>query len=522
MLKENIDGRIDLHKYLYCKGFLISQKAMTGLNEYPFYGNWNHVNVMDYNIYYHKDTHFYSYEDGATTYFLIGHAYNPFTMEAKEEDILRTLASRDDKQDYIDELTGIFIIGYVKGDKIEFQLDCSAQQWACYGVINDSLYITSHMQMVGDICQLEQSDYVRRLVAYKWYRYMMGNYLPGDITSYVEIKRLVCNTVVSYDGNSEKPRVSRIYPKKPIDMCLNEAEYQAVIKDGAKILKATMTLIPQKWAKPAISLTGGIDSNTTFAAANGNYDKYSAFSYVSMNRELIDAQKAEEISTHFDVPFSVYHIIEENENVKDFNIMKEIIEYNNGNIGTYHDNELRKKITLIYDCNVDVEVKSWISETIRAYAYKYFGRTTMPKSLTPRNYTSLYKIFFLNRKLVWETDKYFSNYLKNTQLKEHLFNYDESDLFVWEMMHGGKCGLDIGVMRMCFDITIPYNNRKLLDLLLRVPLEKRLSDQHHLDLKKEMNEELYEMGIRVVNQNETSRRKQFANAYFTLNSILPF
>ena len=398
MLKDNIDGRIDLQRYLYCKGFLITQKAVDAPNEYPFYGNWNQVHVMDYYIYYHRDTHFYSYEDGAVTYFLIGHAYNPFTMQSKEEDILKTLASTDDKQDYIDELTGIFIIGFIERDKIVFQLDCSAQQWACYGVINGSLYITSHMQLVGDICNLQQSDYVRRLVNYKWYHFMMGNYLPGDITSYDEMKRLVCNTVVTYDNVSRKPIVSRIYPKKPLNMCINEDEYQEVIKEGAKILKATMTLIPQKWAKPAISLTGGVDSNTTFAAANGNYDKYSAFSYVSMQRELIDAQKAEEISTRFHVPFSVYPIIDDNEKVKDFDIMKEIIEYNDGNIGTYHDSDLRKKITLTYDCNVDVEVKSWISETIRAYAYKYFGRTRMPKNLTPRNYTSLYKIFFLNRK----------------------------------------------------------------------------------------------------------------------------
>lgn len=93
---------------------------------------------------------------------------------------------------------------------------------------------------------------------------------------------------------------------------------------------------------------------------------------------------------------------------------------------------------------------------------------------------------------------------------------------MWEIMHGGKCGLDIGVMKTCFDITIPYNNRDLLDLLLRVPLEKRLSDQLHLDLKKMMNRSLYDMNIRVVNANETSLRKKFLNAYFIINSMLPY
>ena len=116
----------------------------------------------------------------------------------------------------------------------------------------------------------------------------------------------------------------------------------------------------------------------------------------------------------------------------------------------------------------------------------------------------------------------FAEYIKDTQLKEHLFNYDETDFFVWEMMHGGKCGLNIGVMKSCFDITIPYNNRKFLDLLLRVPLEKRINDQLHLDMKKLMNKELFDMNIRVVNLNETNRRKKAINVYYTINTHLPF
>ena len=128
----------------------------------------------------------------------------------------------------------------------------------------------------------------------------------------------------------------------------------------------------------------------------------------------------------------------------------------------------------------------------------------------------------MNRRLVHETDGYFREYWEHTDLKAHLYNYDESDFFVWEMMHGYKCGLNIGAMKTCFDITIPYNNRKLLDTLLRVPLRRRLNDQLHLDMKKMLNEELFNMNIRVVNLNETNRRKKLANMYFTVNSWLPF
>jgi hypothetical protein len=348
----------------------------------------------------------------------------------------------------------------------------------------------------------------------------MGNYLPGDLTCYSQAKRLIPNTYVEYCGGAYS--ITRFYPTKSIATCENEAEYQAVIQQAARILKNTMQLIPMKWQRSAISLTGGIDSNTTFAAVAPNYQNYTTFSYVAMAREAIDAEKARQISDAFGVEHKTYIVPEENESIPDFAVYKAIFEHNDGDIGKLKDDDTRKKIYLIQNNVCDVEVKSWISETIRAYAYKYFGKRKFRKSLTPRNYTSLYKIFFANRKLVWQSDRCFKEYLEKTDLKKHLFNYDETDFFVWEHMHGGKCGLDIGVMKSCFDITIPYNNRNLLDLLLRVPLAYRINDRHHLDLKRLMNEELYNMGIRVVNANQSEKRAKVLGIYYTIHSHLPF
>lgn len=77
-------------------------------------------------------------------------------------------------------------------------------------------------------------------------------------------------------------------------------------------------------------------------------------------------------------------------------------------------------------------------------------------------------------------------------------------------------------MKFCFDLTFPYNNRKFLDILFRVPLEKRISDEHHLDMKKYLNKELYDMHIRVVNMKETDTRARLLNVIFTINQFLPY
>ena len=523
MIKDVLDFNPNMQKHLFEKGYLITDANIINTNEYPFYGNWNTTIIGEYKFLVNKQVNLYTFNFDGKTMFLIGHAYNPYTMDYDENIILKKISATYGSHEYfdkIDELTGVFILGVVSNQDIEFVLDASAQQYGCYGTIDGKQYISSHMRLIGDICNLETDDYVMRLINYKWYHYMMGNYLPGDITCFNELKRIVPNTYIKFQNGIYS--VIRFYPNKEIKMCRNDEEYHEVIVEAAKIMKNSMALIPMKWKRPAISLTGGIDSNTTFAAANGNYDKYETFSYISMYRESVDSEKAKEISEHFNVKHKVYQVPEINEEIPDFEVYKAVFEYNQGGIGASKDNDVRKKVTLIQNDVCDVEVKSWISETIRAYAYKYFGRKKFPKNLSARNYTSLYKIFLLNRKLVRETDKCFNEYFKNTHLKEHLYNYDESDFFVWEMMHGGKCGLNIGVMKSCFDITIPYNNRKLLDLLLRVPLEYRISDKHHLDLKKLMNKELYDMNIRVVNLNETNTRKKLANIYYTVNSFLPF
>lgn len=523
MLKELLDNKKSIQKHLFEKGFLITDADIENLDVFPFYGNWKKRKIGNYNFFMYNSVELFTYEFGDKIMFMIGHAYNPFTLEYDERVILSTISEKYNSSEYfdlIDELTGIFILGVVCNDCIELLLDASGQQYACYGVINAKKYISSHMRLIGEICQLKDDLYVEKLVSYKWYHLMMGNYLPGDLTCYAELKRVIPNTYLRYENDGFS--IYRFYPNKDINMCSNEKEYEDVIRTASKILKNSMSLIPKKWKRCAISLTGGIDSNTTFAATVDNYDKYETFSYVSMYRELVDAEKAKEISDYFDVPHKIYTVSDSNEDFENFAIYKAVFEYNQGGIGKSKDSDVRKKITLINENVCDVEVKSWISETIRAYAYKYFGRSKFPKNMTPRDYTSLYKIFTFNRKLVWETDKHFEQYIFKTKLKEKLYNYDESDFFVWEMMHGGKCGLNIGVMKSCFDITIPYNNRKLIDLLLRVPLERRISDKHHLDLKMNMNKELYDMNIRVVNLNQTTLRSKLANLYYTINSHLPF
>ncbi len=523
MIKRLLSQRPELQKELFIRGFMITTQKLENIDEFPFYGNWVFHPFGDYLVCGHKTTGLHLYEDGNhRCFFILGHAYDPFEMEADENAILQRLSAvygTDEYLERINDLTGVFVLGVLSETGAEFVVDPSGMQSACCGVINGLFYLSSHAQLIGDLCNLEMDPFVQELIHYKWYNRVMGPYLPGDLTQFSDVKRIVPSIKYCYQNNAVTHK--RFWPLQAHTMANTPAEYDLVIHQAADILKRNMELVSRKWKHPWISLTGGIDSNTTFASANGIYDRFEAFSYISAEKEIQDAAAAKKIAEHFHVKHHEYPIPMNNADVEDYESIRAVLMHNNGYIAETKDNEIRKRIVLRRKTACDVEVKSWVSETVRAYWYKHYGRKRMPK-LSPKLFRNLYKIFILDRRLAHKIDRLFADYIKEYEYEKIPACYPPADMHYNEVTWGSWGGLNISEMKYCFDITFIYNNRRFFDLMFRVPLEKRISDQHHLDMKKDLNPELYDMNIRIVNLKETDFRAFALNVIFTINSILPF
>ncbi len=522
-LKQRLNSKPQLQHLLLRRGFLITQQTMPS-TQFPFYGNWNSVTIANYTLMCHKDSTMFHYTNQGVTHFLMGHCYNPFTMEHREDVQLKAVAESLDKgkEEYfnaISQLTGIFVVGWFDADGITFTVDPSGMQSAYYGEIDGNFMITSHPQLIADLYDLEHDPFVTRLINYKWYGRVMGAYLPSDLSAYGQVKRVVPNIEYRYCAGELSHH--RFYPRVDIQECENEAQYNDVIQRAATILKNGAELVLRKWERPGISLTGGIDSNTTFAAAVGNYDRYETFSYLSAHKETIDVEAAKKIAQKFKTKHHIYSIPENNDNIEDFDLKKDILTHNSGYIAPRKENEIRKRIYLEENCHNDVEVKSWVSETIRGYWYKHLGRQSMPP-LSAKLFRNLYKIFISDRSLARKIDQLFEDYITRFEYASVPKQYPPADLHYNEVTWGSWGGTNISEMKYCFDITILYNNREFLDLLFRVPLKKRIADEHHLAMKKFLNKELFDMGIRVVNMEETARRARMLNMIFTANMALPF
>ena len=521
-LKSMLEERKDLQKYLFMRGFFLSDRSDIDLQSFPFYGHWKSTSIGCYTAYVHELQKVSVFEKDNRFFFLFGHAYNPFIMEIDETKILERISEAYGTSDYwerVNEITGVFVYGVISGKSVEFITDPSGMQSSYYGQKDGHFYITSRVQIVGDLHEdLKMNELTKELLKYKWYYRVMGAYLPADMTQFDEVTRIVPSIEYKYDGKAVTHK--RFWPTTNLSVATEQEDYDKVICDGAEILKNNMHLVAKKWARPYISLTGGIDSNTTFAAANGIYDHFKVFNYVSAPKETIDAAAAEKIAKRFGVERFLFQIPSSNDDVNDFNEIKSIIEHNNGYIVRRYDSEYRKRIFLMQHLDCDVEVKSWVSETIRAYWYKHYGRTSMPP-LSPKLFRNLYKIFICNRSLAHKIDDVFDKYIKDFEYENIPDAYPPADMHYNEVTWGSWGSMGISEMKMYSDITFIYNNRKFFDLMFRVPLEKRISDQHHLDMKKILNKDLYDMHIRVVNLKETDTRAFLLNVIFNLNRILP-
>ena len=404
-IRRVLDNNRNLRDKIFCRGFYFTNNEVK-FEEYPFFTSWNRCNFGSFSLIVHPKQHFYVSKGSEMTLILIGHAYDPIECLSDEQEILLRLNRPDVTWgdafwDKFNNLTGVFTFIMLREGIVYLVGDPTGMQTTYYCMREGKVYVSSHTNLLGDILDLEWDPYVKKLTRYKFYP-LLGNSLPGNITQFREVKRLVPNHFVRLDP-AGKVRVKRFFTP----FMLNATEEELVMQ-ASDIMKENMKLIADKWQKPAISLTGGCDSKTTLACADGLYDRFSYFSYISSDAEKVDAEAAHEICTFLNLPHSIYKIPDEDDELENISDVDEVLFWNSGGICRSNKNDVRKRAFFADTPDFDVEVKSWASEIGRAYYSKRFhGRKNFGRKPTPRKCTTLYKFFLHDRKLVKQTDKIF-------------------------------------------------------------------------------------------------------------------
>lgn len=528
-LKAELDRIEKMQELLYDRGYLITTKEPENLCEYPFYGNWNAERVGNYFLCHHKKLSLTIYEKDDRTYFLFGHAYNAFTMEIDEGEILKSLSGFEtDSLDfwrYESCLTGIYVMGMIAGDTVIYWTDCTGMLACYYGIVDGEFYCTSHSMLVAEECGLTEDPYVTELKNYRFYTYF-GYNLPADLSPFTEVKRGVPNFRYAYDHDRHEIQFKRFYPYKRVRECRNREEYKKLVSRTAYIMRKSMKAIALKWPdrEAAISVTGGVDSGMTLASAAGEYDSFKYFSYISNSAEAVDAYAARDICGALDLPHEIYEIPSSDEEIENIEVYRAILAQNGGNIGGNRSNDVRKRAFFHQHPQFTVEVKSWVDEIGRARYYKrYYAKRHFPKKPDSRLCTSLYKVFVHNRGLVKKTDALFGEYIQKYLGKDTTDVINWLDAFYWEFSWSAGEGVSMTSEHLfAYDITIPYNSRRIVELLLRAPQKSRIEDRLQLDVTRRNNKTLSQLDIHIVDVNHTAMRAVLERLYLEFNSHLPF
>lgn len=325
-IQQMLSQKPQYRECLFSRGYLITEDEMDA-TAYPFFSLWKSFALHSYHVYIHKDQDFCVYKDGQRDFLLIGHAYNPFNGVYGEKQLLSQLAEKYtvSKEVFFEEVscwTGIFCV-FVFDTEITAVQDCAGIKALYYGKINEKICFTSHPQLAADLYGLEMDPFVHRLIHNRFYN--IGNrYLPGDRSPFKEIKRIGANVYLHCTVERDV-RICRFYPVAPLRMCSTEQEYCKKVEEAYGLLRMNMELIAKKWPNSAISLSGGTDSKTTLACANGMYDRFRYFSFQSKDTEITDAEAAGKICEKIGIKHNIYPIPSDNREIEDFAELKAII-----------------------------------------------------------------------------------------------------------------------------------------------------------------------------------------------------
>ena len=135
----------------------------------------------------------------------------------------------------------------------------------------------------------------------------------------------------------------------------------------------------------------------------------------------------------------------------------------------------------------------------------------------------MYKVFVANRALACQTNKCFKNYL-DTYYQNGVFEkIPWVDLIYWEYSWPASEALHLICEHMLvFDVTIPFNNRLMLEKMLAIPLEKRIVDSIQIDVIEKLCPAINNTGIQVKDFGWTGKREMAERIYWEISHRLPY
>ncbi len=391
---------------------------------------------------------------------LLGTATHIERPELREEAIAVDLAtalrrSQEAFYELLDHLSGAHVVLFRVGDRHVLLQDATGMESVHYDITGGARLAASHPGLIAELEGYEVSDFARRWLASPD-RLAGGEYFPGLVTPYAQLRLLTPNTQLDLDA----AHVERFYPRVPIgEIPIDEIVATTVpwLRNQWKWLRANHDV--------SASLTAGIDSRLTLAAAREVAPDLDFFTYAVWDNQSHeqDCQVATRLAERLGLRHEIYRVKYKAPVPDDLTEMWDRM------YGGMRGGLVLAHAYLSRFPPGNLHVRSNVLETVRGFYLK-----------NPANRPDRFDAAKLSRLFRGVTAKefvpHFEEFARVTSFtKESKLDLHFSDLYYWEHRMGAWHTGVVSRSKLSHDTFIIFNCRKILQTMLALPLAERIA-----------------------------------------------
>jgi hypothetical protein len=398
---------------------------------------------------------------GSSFIALIGYCIDLENPGGTEADIVSSLLQRamrdgiDAMLAHTDDLFGRFAVICHIGDDWRAFGDACATRTIYFA--EDLSAVASHSTILGDLIGTKP-----RMEIFRHYWCA----LPGNASPCAGVRVVPANFMLDLATR----KLHRFWPRSP----RQERSVSDVFDEVDGILGRTAQAVAARW-KPAISLTAGLDSRLSLSVFHGVHD-LAAFTYHRDRQDTTDVEIAHRLCQRLGIPHRQLPLVDRSRAESAYRLIEAI-----------PDCTFDKHVAPIYlsafpeSNNAVIHVRSSLAEVGRAFWRYHPG---MPTTLDPSNWVhvslakstaDLPKRAEAAAYLHEEMRRFFAmvGYDSVDPRSPEIMGYDVWDLAYMEHRMSTWHAQALSGSDMAFDTSILFNSRRLLDLMMSVPLQDR-------------------------------------------------
>ena len=452
----------DFERFLYARGYLLTSFPAT-----PPKPDWRSVSFCGLHLAYDPANRFASATAkppwrvgpaASVTVAILGSVLDTDIWSDDADRLARNAAvallrSETALLEMVDAWAGRFLLIFESRGKVRILTDACAMRSAYYS-FSRGFVIASHVRLAAKAVGAGPSELMRQ--AHKDPRWQFGEgRFPGHATPFEEVWVLTPNTLIEV----AEERVRRFFPREPLAEISAEDAAEAV----APILRRTVSEICAH-NSVAVSLTGGLDSRVTLAAARERASEVEFFTYVHPRQEQhrADGALAREMAGALGLRHRLLDL--GGEKGPAWEAFKRAL------TRSVHTKHLPDAAFAYYKAfaGTDVHLRSNLGEIGRRYYRKH--RVIVNKNMSARTMADIFKPKPMSDNP--SVLALFRRYYETVEFRG-IRNYDPYDMLYWEHRMSSWHTPIVLQADSAFETLIVFNNRRVLVPLLGVPLPDR-------------------------------------------------